>query len=76
MTILQAITEGGWSAKKDEESEEDKKSEKSVDNDFDNDRAENHMVQTILNKQTEKNVSKFPIYCQLSDLYTRSDISF
>ena len=58
MTILQAITEGGWSAKKEEESEEDKKSDKSIDNDFDNDKAENHMVQTILNKQTEKDVSE------------------
>lgn len=59
MTILQAITEGGWSAKKEEESDqEDKKSDKSIDNDFDNDKAENNMVQSILNKQTEKDVSE------------------
>ena len=44
VTILQAITEGGWSAKKEEESEEDKKSDKSGDDTFDNDRSENQMV--------------------------------
>ena len=58
ITILQAITEGGWSAKKEEESDqEDKKSDKSGDDAFDNDRSENQMVQSILNKQSENNVS-------------------
>ena len=57
VTILQALTEGGWSNKKDEESEEDKKSDKSGENDFDNGSAENKMVQSILNKQNE-NVSE------------------
>ena len=57
VTILQALTEGGWSTKKEEESDqEDKKSDKSGEGDFENDRAENKMVQSILNKQNE-NVS-------------------
>ena len=59
VTILQAITEGGWSAKKEEESDqEDKKSDKSGDDTFDNDRSENQMVQSILNKQSENSVSE------------------
>ena len=42
ITILQALTEGGWSTKKEEESDqEDKKSDKSGEGDFDN---ENKMV--------------------------------
>ena len=59
ITILQAITEGGWNAKKEEESEEEKKSNKSGENEFENS-AENKMVQSILNKQNE-NVSLFVI---------------
>ena len=57
ITILQAITEGGWPKKKEEESEEEKKSDKSESNEFENS-AENKMVQSILNKQNE-NVSRF-----------------
>lgn len=52
ITILQAITEGGWPKKKEEESEEEKKSDKSESNEFENS-AENKMVQSILNKQNE-----------------------
>ena len=40
---MQAITEGGWNAKKEEESEEEKKSSKSGENEFENS-AENKMV--------------------------------
>ena len=42
ITILQAITEGGWNQKNEEE-EEEKKSDKSVENEFENS-AENNMV--------------------------------
>ena len=49
VTILQAITEGGWNKKKEEESEEEKKSEKIGENEIDNS-SENKMVQSILNK--------------------------
>ena len=54
VTILQALTEGGWSNKKDEESDnEDKKSDKSGDFDQFSGRDENKLVQSILNKQNE-----------------------
>ena len=42
INILQAITEGGWNQKNEEE-EEEKKSDKSVENEFENS-AENNMV--------------------------------
>ena len=63
VTILQALTEGGWSTKKEEEEdvEDDKKSEGSGEGDFGNDRAENKMVQSILNKQNE-DVSDKPLF--------------
>ena len=54
VTILQALTEGGWQTKKEEESEnEDNKSDKSGDKEFDTHNAENKMVQSILNKQNQ-----------------------
>lgn len=71
VTILQALTEGGWSSKKEEESDnEDKKSDKSGDNDFDNDRAENKMVQSILNKQNQNVSSQWQFSVSKTISYT------
>ena len=76
VTILQALTEGGWSNKKDEESDnDDKKSDKSGDFDQFGGSAENKLVQSILNKQTE-NVSGDSLIFSFYKLRTRSDMTF
>ena len=51
LMILQAICDGGYSANKEEPESDPENEKKDTDGDFDNERSENKLVQSILSKQ-------------------------